>query len=94
MKKIFFPLQAADLFAWHVRRSYDEQSRENNSFDENWNSLSKLECAADEWTEVRLQKIADGIRKTGRVFEYDLDSSKERKALKKILERRFRREPK
>jgi len=83
--KKFLPLQAADLFAWHVRRSYAEREFS----DHNWEHLSSLECAEDEWDEERLRTFAERLRASGLVFEYELKTRKERKNHKKLLRERF-----
>jgi hypothetical protein len=88
-EKTFLPLQAADLFAWHVRRSYEEKSRGKEYNDFVWKSLSSLECAQNEWTEERLRKIYDGVRKMGLLFEYDIKPRKILKRHKRILAERI-----
>ena len=83
--KLFLPLQAADLFAWHIRRSYWEQYRGSNFDDPNWKRLKSLPCAKEEWDEERLGRFSDRLRASGFVFEYDLKTKKQRKIHKKIL---------
>jgi Protein of unknown function (DUF3800) len=93
-EKTFLPLQAADLFAWQVRRFYEEKYRGKEYSDPSWIALSSLKCAEDEWSEERLKKIVNGVRSKGYLFEHDLKTKKERKAYKALIERRFRKEPK
>ncbi len=88
-EKTFLPLQAADLFAWHVRRFYEEKSRGKEYNDSVWKALSSLECAQNEWTEERLRKLYDGVRKMGLLFEYDIKSRKLLKRHKRILAERI-----
>jgi hypothetical protein len=92
--KDFLPLQAADLFAWHVRRFYEEKSRGQEYMDPHWKSLKSLKCAEYEWTEEHLQKICDGVRKTGQLFEYDIKSKKVLKRHKRALAERFEEQDK
>lgn len=88
-EKTFLPLQAADLFAWHVRRFYEEKSRGREYNNPAWKALSSLERAENEWTEERLRKIYDGLRKMGLLFEYDIKSRKVLKRQKRILAERI-----
>ncbi len=83
--RTFLPLQAADLFAWHVRRCYAEQSRGKEFSDPNWKRLCSLKCAKDEWDKERLEKLAHRLRASGLVFEYDLKNPKQRKIYRNIL---------
>jgi Protein of unknown function (DUF3800) len=83
--KLFLPLQAADLFAWHIRRSYWEKDHGSNFDDLNWKRLNSLKCAKEEWDEERLAGFTERLRASGLVFEYDLKTKKERKRYKKIL---------
>jgi len=89
-EKIFLPLQAADLFAWQVRRFYLEKSRGKDYADPSWMALSKLRCAAHEWTEEHLKKLSDMVLQSGLLFEYNLKHSpKLQRAHKRILRERF-----
>lgn len=88
-EKGFPPLQAADLFAWHVRRFHEEKSQGKEFIDKNWLALNSLECAEDEWTAERLDKMAARFQSSGHVFEYNLKTPKERKAYKKIIRQKF-----
>ena len=88
-EKVFLPLQAADMFAWHVRRFYEEKARGKEYVDVSWKNLSSLTCAEDEWTEERLRTIYAGVRAIGLLFEHDVKSPKALKILKKDLANRL-----
>ena len=90
-EKEFLPLQAADLFAWHVRRHHECPDNNQDYLVSAWRALSSLECAKNEWTEARLRKIFDGVRKMGLLFEYDIKSRKDLKRHKRYLEERIRK---
>lgn len=89
-EKAFLPLQAADLYAWQIRRFYEVKSGGNEYNDPAWKALSTLECAQNEWTEERLRKIYDGVRAMGLIFEHDITSRKELKLHKRVLAEKIR----
>jgi len=86
--KIFVPLQAADLVAWHVRRSH-ESTWPGPIWAEIWRALCSLEWAKSEMSESRLSKVAAGLEAAELVFEYDLPP-KLRKFYKRAMLEKFR----
>jgi hypothetical protein len=56
-----WPLQAADMLAWHIRRSYYEQESGNTFFSPTMEVLRSIGGAHDLWTKERLQEIVFGI---------------------------------
>jgi hypothetical protein len=83
-EKTFLPLQAADMLAWHTRRYYAERSHGREFNDPVWKALRSLPCAEGEMSRERLVKIANGVKASGLVFEYDVPP-RLRKMLKRVL---------
>jgi len=83
-EKTFIPLQAADMMAWHARRYYSERTHGRESVDPIWKALRSLPCAEGEMSRERLMKIANGVKASGFVFEYDVPPHM-RKMLKRLL---------
>ncbi len=83
----FPPLQAADLYAWHVRRFYYEREQGREYRDPVWWALSGIQGGLDvEFDKERLASMLQGMRarnaEAGMVFPYDLPPKYRKKALK------------
>ncbi len=81
------PLQAADLYAWQVRRFYDEQEQGREYRDPVWLALSGIKGGLNvECDKERLAWMLERMRarttETGMVFPYDLPPKYRKKALK------------
>jgi hypothetical protein len=55
--KCTFPLQAADLLAWHIRRDYYEHNKGNTFSSPTMDSLRSMNGVRDLWTKTRLQEV-------------------------------------
>jgi hypothetical protein len=58
-----WPLQAADMLAWHIRRSYYELELGNVFTSPTMEVLRSIKGAHDPWTRDRLQEIVFGVDK-------------------------------
>jgi uncharacterized protein DUF3800 len=87
------PLQAADLYAWHVRRFYDEREQGRIYCDPVWLALSNIKGGLEvELDKERLASMLERMLKrnaeAGRVFPYQLPPKARKKALKEKRKRR------
>ena len=83
------PLQAADLFAWQVRRFYADKLSGKQELTTAMQELSRLDWAPWEWPEENLKTMIGELKSSGSVFEHDIKSPKLRKKLNQILKKRF-----
>jgi hypothetical protein len=70
-----WPLQAADMLAWHIRRRYYELGRGNTFTSPTMEALRVIPGAHDRWTRERLQGIMLDIRRLntqrGRIIPHE-----------------------
>lgn len=77
-----WPLQAADMLAWHIRRDYYERGLGNTFTSPTMEALNSIRGVHDLWTKQRLQEVVFGIHKLnielGRVTPHQYRDMKKR----------------
>jgi hypothetical protein len=58
----FLPIQAADLLAWNVRRSFYEKARGQDFVSPVMTALGTIHQEEDRWTRARLEKYMRGYK--------------------------------
>jgi hypothetical protein len=86
--RTFLPLQAADLYAWHVRRAFE--ARENGQVYSSsvWQRLESIPCKEDILDSARIANITTQLSETKEaqeiVFPYDLPLKLRKRALAEL----------
>jgi hypothetical protein len=88
-EKVFLPLQAADLYAWHVRKFYAERAANRRFNNPVWKRLSLIHCEDEELTVDRINSLVSNMAKIkiseNMVFPYDLERNLPPKLRAKVL---------